>query len=102
MAERQPIDRDGLESLCEQYNAARARVNSPQRYRIDKSGEKWKLALYDMPPRHIPMAPVIADSAPRYTQAEVDKIAADRGRELSMALDMGAIVKSPDGTYRPA
>ena len=39
---------------------------------------------------------------PKYTQAEVDRIVAEKGREMSIARDMGAIVRNPDGTYRPA
>ena len=46
--------------------------------------------------------PTIALPPPKLTQAEVDRIVADRGREMSIARDRGLILKTDDGRFIPA
>lgn len=99
------LSRDGLQELCMKLNDARAERGIPQRYRIVKKNNLETLEIvspeYDPVP-YDPLGNKPKATDYRLTQAEVDRIVADRGREMSIARDRGLICKTPDGRFVPA
>ncbi len=104
--QREPaLGADGLQELCKKLNSARAERAIPQHYLIVKKGGVETLQIVSpdcdpVPYDELGNRPKVGDY--RLTQAQVDRIVADRGREMSIARDRGLIHKTEDGRYVPA
>lgn len=99
------IGKHGLQLLCQSLNAARAERDIPQRYRIVAKGGVDTLEIVTPDAKSVRFDNLgnrPKSTTYRLSQADVDRIVSERGRELSIMRDRGLIHKTDDGRFVPA
>ena len=91
----QKVYREGLEALCDRFNAERERRGIRERYRIVDIGGIWKLETFI--PYEAPSS--CRAQSQHISQREIDHMSDDL---LRLGVACGAIVRTPDGAFRPA